>query len=232
MVRVPRARKYIKCQHCLDPINTAGHNLRCQTHGELDWSRQGCAAGGLGHLRMVHLIRLHPIEDGAGPAVSHGDLGQVPIEVTLHLTLGLDHEAQAPFVAHQPGEGTDAKGARVPQGIKEALAVPELTDAGLTPTEVVVFFPGRALHAALYLGLAGGEGLAMIQGLGAYLPGVVDPHQACDVFAFLLGKISLGDALGRIGSPGSRWPAEDGAYGLVEIEQDPVDGAEIAYSHG
>jgi len=61
--------------YVLDPMNTAGHNLRRQAHGELDRFRQGLTAGGPGHFRMVHLVRLHLVEDSAGFPVGHGDLG-------------------------------------------------------------------------------------------------------------------------------------------------------------
>ena len=186
----------------------------------------------MGNLRVVDLVGLHLLEDGARLLVVARDLGEVLVEMVLHLTLGLHDEAEAPFVAGQPGRRAHREGARIPQRVQETLAVPQVFQARGTPGEVIVFFLGGALQALARVRQLGGQRLTLIEGLGANLAGVVDPHQACDVPPLLVGKVRLRDVLGRVGAFGGLRAPEQGPQCVIGVDQDLVDRRQTACRHG
>ena len=59
----------------------------------------------------------------------------------------------------------------------------QFTQAFFTPHQMIDFFCGGLLHLLAHVGELGGQGLALVQRLGADFAGVVDPHQARHMFA-------------------------------------------------
>jgi hypothetical protein len=80
----------------------------------------------------------------------------------------------------------------------------QLANALLAPGQVVDFFFGGMLHGLAHLGQLGGQGLALVQRLGADFTGVVDAHQAGDVAALLLVRSASGWMMAGDGRAG--WP--------------------------
>ncbi len=131
------------------------------------------------------------------------DLFQVLIQMLAHLVFGSSDEAQADLVADQAGEGADTKRHAIEQRVEHAGVAAQLTDALFAPGQVVDFFLGGMLHGLAHLWQLGGQGLALIERLGADFTGMVDAHQASDVagLAFVQFHIRLDDRRtgGRVG---------------------------------
>ena len=128
-------------------------------------------------------------------------------EVLDHLLFGLRDEAEAGAVAGEAGERADRERTRVPErGEQAGVAVRARARAARTrPGGPSRRGPHPAATARI-AGFAGRQGLAVVEGLGGDLPGVVDPHQRGRVAA---GRRVLAPTPGR-SRPGwagpRRWP--------------------------
>src|SRR5690606_20862943 len=98
----------------------------------------------------------------------------------------------------------------VPEGVEQAGAAVEFAQAGFAPGEVVAFFLGGLFHAVADLGKVGGEGLALVEGLGADFAGVVDAHEAGAVAGG--GKVQVRVRLG-VGGVGALFGGAAGGEG-------------------
>ena len=95
----------------------------------------------------------------------------------LDLAFGLHHEAQADLIADSPGHPADAERAGVPEGIQEAGAGVELSQAVLRPREVVCFFARRFMETFAQRWVASGEELCVVQSLRTNFADMIDSHQ-------------------------------------------------------
>ncbi|SOT94099.1 hypothetical protein CFBP6762_00543 [Xanthomonas arboricola pv. fragariae] len=140
------------------------------------------------------------------------------------LALGFDHEAQAPVVAAQSGQGAERVAAGVPERVEQAGAAVQLVQAVGAPGQMVGFFLRRLQQMMLGVGIAGDRGLAEIQALRADLADVVDPHQAGGVATLVRFQCDVGRVGGRVGPLGGRI-AEYRVQRALGFDQQPVERA-------
>ncbi|MCY1457008.1 hypothetical protein D9M71_742650 [compost metagenome] len=109
--------------------------------------------------------------------------------------LGGGDKTQADLVADQAGQCADAERHAVEQWVEYAWMATELTDTLFAPGQVVNLFFGRVLHGLAHLWQLGGQGLALVQRLGADFTGMVDTHEAGYVagLGIVQGDIRLDD---------------------------------------
>ncbi|BFM17801.1 hypothetical protein R50073_39840 [Maricurvus nonylphenolicus] len=93
----------------------------------------------------------------------------------------------------------------------------ELLQAFLAPGQMVNFFVGGMLHFLAYFGQLGSQGLALVQGLGAYLTGVVDAHKARSMTAFSIRQLRFCDLVGRRASAMGGLTWAEGAQSPIRL---------------
>ena len=167
-------------------------------HGAFDGGGEVDAAHVEGVGGVLAFVDVHLFDDGAAFGVVFGELLEVAVEVGGDLVFGFGDEAEADFVGDEGGAGADEEGAAVPEGGEEALTTAELADAFGGPVEVVDFFGGGGFHAFDDFGVAGEEGLALVEGLGADFAAVVDAHEAGGFAPLRFGEVAFGVAVGGI----------------------------------
>ena len=149
----------------------------------------------------------------------------------FHLALGLDHEAQVPSVAAQPGQGADRVAAGVPQGLNR-LGRLSSSASRVAHRQMVGLFLGRFQQVFTRGRVAGHGGLAEIQALRADFADVVDPHQAGCMAALGAAHAGLVGLRSRVGA-GRRWVAEHRVRGALRLGQQVVQRGGLAeHGHG
>ncbi|MCY1180900.1 hypothetical protein D9M73_213730 [compost metagenome] len=99
----------------------------------------------------------------------------------------------------------------------------QLANALLAPGQVVDFFLSGMLHGLAHFGQLGGQGLALVQRLGADFTGMVDAHQPGNMAGLLLVQVNVWLDDGR------RWPGrlaaerQQGAHGGIGLQQQAVE---------
>lgn len=183
-------------------------------------------------LRVAGLVFLHHLDDRAAAQVAGRQVDQVLVQVGFHLALGLDHEAQVPAIAAQPGQGADGVAAGVPQRIEQAGAAVQFIQPGGAPGQVVGLFLGRFQQVFTGGRVAGHGRLAEVQALCADFADVVDPHEARRVAALGVVHARLAGVRSRVGA-GRRWIAEHRVQGALRFGQQVVQRSGLAeHGHG
>jgi hypothetical protein len=152
---------------------------------------------------MCLLVVAHGGEYVPAALIIHWQLFQMRVEVSFHLSLRLGDEAEADRIAGQTGNGTDGKGARIPQGLQQAGAAAQFRKPGFAPGQVVCFLTGRLFEQVAGGRIAGYQGLSMVKALGGHFSGMVDPHQGCGNPSTLLIQGHAGATGG--GAAGPNW---------------------------
>src|SRR5580704_14565265 len=147
------------------PESRGGHDARHAPHQLADRRRQRRAAGGCGTRTVSDLFGSHGFKYGTAAGIARREPAEVLIEVALHLTLGLDDEAETGAVTHEGGQCADGEGAGVPERVEQARPRAELPEARLAPGEMIGFRARRGQQHAARGVRAGREGLAVIQRL-------------------------------------------------------------------
>jgi hypothetical protein len=78
--------------------------------------------------------------------------------------------------------------------------------------------------------IARGQGLALVQGLGADFTAVVDPHQCRDMAPLGIAQFGLGQ-VGAGHCAAGRRRGEDGAQRLVEFRNEGIDHMDLPMSN-
>jgi hypothetical protein len=88
---------------------------------------------------------------------------------------------------------------------------------------VIHFLGGGLLHVIAYGGQFGGQGLALVEGLGTYLASVINPHQAGNMAAIPLGKFSIRMPLRRGRAAGCMTAIGDSAHHRICFRDQSID---------
>ena len=138
---------------------------------------------------------------------------EMALEMAFDLALGLRDEPQTGLVAEHCGERADAERSGIPERIQHAGPGAELLEPGLAPGEVIGLLARRMEHEFADFGVAGEQGLGVIQGLGGDLAGMIHPHQGRGFAAVLGGQGGIGLGVRRFPGcgPAAGRPAAGGA---------------------
>ena len=126
---------------------------------------------------MALFVFQHFLHDQPGLAVLFGQGFQVVPQVVADPLFRGCHKAQADLVADRAGHRPQGEGQAVPGGVEDTGPAVQLAQALLAPHQVIDLLRRRLLHLFPHGGQFRGEGLPLVERLGADLAGMVDPHQ-------------------------------------------------------
>ena len=105
----------------------------------------------------------------------------------------------------------------------------QLANALFAPGQVVHFFLGGVFHGLAHFGQLGGQGLALVQRLGADFTGVVDTHQPGNMAGLLFVKVDVRLDDGRRRAGGLAAEGQQGAHGGIGLQQQAVERRVVAF---
>jgi hypothetical protein len=141
--------------------------------------------------RHVVLHQGASAQGSPGTFIFGWQLLKVFVQMLAHLIFGRCNEPQADLVADQPGDRTNPERHAIKQRIEHAGMAAQLMNALLAPDQVVDFFFGGMLHGGTHFRQLGGQGLTLVQRLGADFTGVVDAHQAGNVPSVFIAHLRI-----------------------------------------
>ncbi len=126
---------------------------------------------------VLDFIQAHLVDDRPGTAIVIGQCLQMPIEMRLDLAFGFGQKSQIPFVTQGTSQQAEAEGPQVKQRVEQAFAPPELDNPLLCPGQMLSFFVGGTTQGFANARVATGQGLPLIESLGADFAAMIDPHE-------------------------------------------------------
>ena len=139
-----------------------GHDARRQVHHRAHRRRHGRSTQRLGAIGMAGLVAPHVLDDCPRPDVGHRQSLEVAREMTLDLTLGLDHETERVTITETPGHRTEQQRTTVPDRIEQRGPRAEFRQALTGPGEMIALFGSRLLEKRLQARISAGGRLAFI----------------------------------------------------------------------
>jgi hypothetical protein len=147
----------------------------------------------------------------------------VALQVCLHLTLGLDHKAQAHSVAAQlTCSVANGKCTGIPKRVQKRRAVVQVIQPLLGPSQVVRFFAAGFVQLCAQRWALACQGLAGVKRLRANLSHMVHAHQGSGFPALGIGQHQLRRGGQRRGAAGAGLGPQ-GAQSAVSGQNQSVD---------
>src|SRR5664279_5680860 len=112
------------------------------------------------------------------------------LQVRAYLTFCFGQKSQIPFVAQCSSQCAKRQRSRIPERVEQTQASAQLIHTVRSPGQMFGLLPSRVLEFLLNQRITRSECLPLIQGLGAYLAGMVDAHQRGRVLLFRLAPVS------------------------------------------
>lgn len=113
-------------------------------------------------------------------------------QVAFDLPLGLYNKPEAGPVANGRGQHADGEGTAVPNWIQQARTRIKLLQTRCAPGQVISFLVRGFQQQTARRSSPGYERLAVVQGLGGDLSGVVDPHESSGLSPVRFGQRGRG----------------------------------------
>jgi hypothetical protein len=137
---------------------------------------------------MSDFVGSHRLEYRTTAGVIRREPCEMLVEMTFHLPLRFDDEAETRPVAQERGQRANGERAGVPHGIQQARAGVELLQASLAPGEVIGFLPGRLEKQLASCRGARDQSLAMIKSLRGNFARVIYAHERSRSAPFGFGE--------------------------------------------
>ena len=165
-----------------------GHDARRQTHHCAHRLGHGRSTQRLSAIGMPGLVTLHLLDDCPRTDISHRQSLEVTREVTLDLTLGLDHETERVTITETPSHRTEQQRATVPDRVEQRGPRAKFRQALTGPGEMIALFYCCFLEKRLQTRIGAGGRLTFIQGLSADLANMIDAHERAGLAPLDLAK--------------------------------------------
>ena len=165
-----------------------GHDARRQAHHCAHRLGHGRSTQRLSAIGMPGLVALHLLDDCPRTDISHRQSLEVTREVTLDLTLRLDHETERVTITETPSHRTEQQRATVPDRVEQRGPRAKFRQTLTGPGEMIALFCRRLLEKRLQARISAGGRLTFIQGLSADLADMIDAHERAGLATLDLAK--------------------------------------------